>query len=77
MTWNDILRDRKRNHSVQKTELISEARKRLLKINQEDLDDLFRFRFSGKQRLWGIRQQQSFKLLWWDPDHEICPSAKR
>ncbi len=73
MTWAEIELDKKRNHSVPVSGLCKEARKRAQEIRL-DVDDLFRFRFSGKQRLWGIRDRNMFKLLWWDPGHEICPS---
>lgn len=76
MKWSEILADRKRTHSVEKHRLVPQALKRLREINQDDVDELFRFRFTGTQRLWGIRDRQLFKLLWWDPEHKVCPSHK-
>ena len=76
MTWGDIDRNQQRDHFVSVDNIVSTARKRLeqLKIEQ---DELFRFRFSGTQRLWGIWSLNEFTILWWDPNHEICPSIKR
>lgn len=34
---------------------------------------LFRFRLSGKKRLWGFRTERVFHVLWWDWDHQVCP----
>ncbi|MEX0727808.1 MAG: hypothetical protein WEB58_13725 [Planctomycetaceae bacterium] len=75
MRWGEIEKDKKRNHSVPKTNLIKEARDRLDELKLNDIDGLFRFRLNGEQRLWGIRDGFSFRILWWDPDHKICPSV--
>ena len=75
MTWGDILKDKTRNHSVTVDQLIKAARQRLDELKQNDVDELFRFRLSGQQRVWGIRDGRVFKILWWDPHHEIAPSA--
>ncbi len=32
---------------------------------------------NGKQRIWGIKDRNILKVLWWDPDHEVCPSLKK
>jgi len=37
-------------------------------------DALVSLRLSGKERVWGILQENALLLLWWDPGHEICPS---
>lgn len=76
MTWAQIELDRKRNHSVSVGQLCKEARDRLAEI-QPDVDELFRLRLSGEQRLWGIRDRERFKIIWWDPHHEICPAPLR
>jgi hypothetical protein len=77
MTWGEILKDKDRNHSVAVSDLTKSARERLKDIHQDDVDSLFRLRLTGKQRVWGIRDGYVLRLLWWDPDHEICPSAKK
>ncbi len=77
MTWGFIYQDKKRNHDVAVESLIKEARDRLKELGLDDYDTLFRFRLSGEQRVWGIRDGRAFKLLWYDPDHEICPSLKK
>jgi hypothetical protein len=76
MTWSQIELDRKRNHSIPISDLCKEAQKRIEVISL-DVDELFRFRLTGEQRLWGVRDRNRFKLLWWDPEHKVCPSQKR
>ena len=75
MTWSEIEKNRKYNHSVEVWNLSTEAQNRLRQIKNDNIGELFRFRLNGKQRLWGIRDRAVFKILWWDPEHEVCPST--
>ena len=75
MTWGDL--GNTGSHSIETYKLCREARRRLEEIGQDDIESLFSLRFSGKERLWGIRDRAAFRVLWWDPEHEICPSAKK
>jgi len=77
MSWSAIERNRKRDHSVALDRLSKRARHRLQEIRQDDVDALWRFRFSGEQRFWGIRVGEVFRILWWDPEHEVSPSHLR
>lgn len=77
MTWGEILQNKTLNHSVSMENLSKSARERLAALGQDDVDEVFRLRLSGTARVWGIRDRAVLKLLWWDPDHEICPSTKR
>lgn len=75
MTWNDILvRDKRKNHSVEIDKLSSKAKTRLTEIQLEDIDELTSLRLSSKERVWGILDQGVLILLWWDPNHQVCPS---
>lgn len=65
------------SHNVLISKLIKEAKERLMELRIDDRDELFSMRFTGKKRVWGIRDGNVFKVLWWDPKHEICPSEKR
>ncbi|MBF2754093.1 MAG: hypothetical protein ISN29_02370 [Gammaproteobacteria bacterium AqS3] len=47
-----------------------------LGLDQEE-NNLFRFRGSPKERLWGFRLLNIFYAVWWDPDHKIYPTEKR
>ena len=74
MTWAEIESNKKRDHAVLLNQLVNEARIRLRQLKQDDIDRLWRFRFSGEKRIWGIRDGKVFKVLWWDPQHKVCPS---
>ena len=72
MTWTDL-----RNHGchlVSIEDLCKTAQTRLIDINQDDKDELYSIRLSGKVRVWGVKESNVIRLLWWDPEHEICPS---
>lgn len=75
MTWSDI--ERAGSHNVAIDKLSKPARDRLTEIKQDDLDELFSLRLSGKERIWGIRDRSVLRLLWWDPEHAVCPSTKK
>ena len=65
------------SHRVELARLSKEARKRLEKIRQDDVDHLMSFRLSGKKRIWCIDDINIMNILWWDPNHTVCPSLKR
>ena len=48
---------------------------RLRELQQDDSDGLYELRFGGKERVWGIRRDDRFCILWWDPEHMVCPST--
>lgn len=75
--WNEVCASRRRDHAVEIASLTPAARQRLAALEMDDLDELVRFRFNGRQRLWGIRDGEFFRVLWWDPCHVVCPSALR
>ena len=75
MTYNKILG--RTHHEVLVSRICKRAQGRLEEIEQDDTDQLVSFHIGGKKVIWGIRDQNIFKVLWWDPNHEICPSAKK
>jgi hypothetical protein len=75
MKWSEILGPR--HHETRKDQLIPEARSRLAEIKQDDVDILISLHLEGKKIIWGIRENNILKILWWDPKHEICPSPKK
>lgn len=77
-TWNEFLvAEKSHNHTVPVDQLCAQARRRLEEIGQDDVHSLISLRLSGRERIWGIRQQHILKILWWDPDHQVCPSAHK
>jgi hypothetical protein len=75
MTWHEI--ERGGSHSQPINSLCPDAQKRLRELQNEDIDELFSLRLTGKKRIWGIIDRNILKILWWDPDHTICPSDKK
>lgn len=75
LTWQDLRNNG--SHFVDRTDLCSEAQKRLIQIQKEDLDQLFSLRLTGRKRIWRIKEHNILWLLWWDPNHEVCPSHKK
>jgi len=78
MTWHEILVVAKhRNHAVSIEKLCKEARDRLEETGQSDIEELVSLRLSGLARVWGIRSENVLNVLWWDPEHAVCPSLKK
>ena len=65
-----------KHHWVQVRDIIKPARNRLKELYLDDVEELFSIRLTGTQRVWGIRDYNYFKMLWFDFDHEICPSTR-
>ena len=57
--------------------LSRDAQARLEYLKRDDVDGLWCVRLSGLERVWGTRRGPVFNLLWWDPDHTVCPSHKK
>ena len=76
MTWGEILADGN-NHLMAISNLTKDAQDRLEEIGQLDIDQLVSLRVAGKPRVWGILEHSTLKILWWDPEHLVCPSLKR
>jgi hypothetical protein len=74
MTWGDIKRTTG-SHNVETYRLVKEARDRLEEIGLEYIEELFSLRVTGERRVWGILDNHVLRILWWDPEHEICPSV--
>lgn len=74
--WKEVLG--KRNHFIPVSDITKKAQDHLkMKFEHIDVDDLVSLSFSGKERLWGIRVNSILKIIWWDPNHEICPAKKK
>ncbi len=75
MTWGEILNS-KNNHNVSVERLCDKAQERLTEMRQYDLEEVLSLRLTGRQRVWGILNAGVCTLLWWDPEHSICPSIR-
>ena len=82
MTWGAIESAPKgrgkgtKHHFIDKERLISVAQERLERMKLDDIEQVFSLRLSGKKRIFGILENNVFKILWFDMEHEICPSSK-
>lgn len=75
LTWQEL--NGKGSHLVNITQIIPEAKKRLDLLQLDDWEELYSLRIGGKQRIWGLKEGGILWILWWDPNHEICPSNKK
>ena len=84
MTWQQILSESggksngngTNNHPITIENLSPGARKRLKDLGIKDVYELFSLRVTGKERIFGIRQDNVLKVLWYDDDHKVCPLNK-
>lgn len=68
------------SHPLPINKIIPKAQRRLSELGYSDYENLYQFEIrngNSKQRLWGLRTENIFKILWWDPNHEIYPVPKR
>lgn len=84
MTWAEINqqthdRGKGKHHFLDIGKLSKEARQRVenkLSVDDES-DSIFSFAFTNKLRIIGIRKNERFHVIWYDPDHQFCPSTKK
>jgi len=81
LTWCEILQQsaskNAKHHEMPLDRIEKNARDRLDEISQSDIDCLFSFRISGPKRIWGICDGSVFKVLWWDPGHQVYIVARK
>jgi hypothetical protein len=81
LSWGEIetqttgTKNRHRKHHEQPIDSLTSPEAKGA-IAQEALDEtfgdsIFRFRLQGEQRLWGFRNDSTFHVMWWDPNHDI------
>ncbi|OLT08692.1 hypothetical protein BJF77_12055 [Kocuria sp. CNJ-770] len=83
-TWGELEsertggRDRHRKHHQQDVaSLCREAQDRLYQhLGDDSPDTLFRFRYNGTGRIWGIRDRALFQILWLDTEHQVYPTER-
>lgn len=78
MTWHEIITGGGRgsnSHQIEVEKLTTEAQKRLTELKVHE-SQLFSLRLTGKKRLFGVRYNQVLHIIWYDPEHEICPSIR-
>jgi hypothetical protein len=73
MTWGQI--PSTGSHEIEVGDLCKEAQQRLRELDLEEYDTLYSVRVQGKLRVFGIKDRALLRVLWWDPEHQVCPSA--
>jgi hypothetical protein len=71
MKWKELIGYR--NHFIKVTELCKDAKDHLVAIQQDDIDSVMSIGITQKSRVVGIMEHNILKLLWWDPEHLVCP----
>jgi len=80
--WHTIEREgygkkgKTKHHYISVSKIIPEAQKRLEQLRLDDVDELYSIRFAGEVRIFGIRKFNYFQVLWFDLNHEICPTSR-
>ena len=72
MTWAELMGER--NHEIPVERLSGAALRRLEELKLDDIDAVCSIHMDGKSRFFGIRFENVFHVLWWDPEHQVCPS---
>jgi hypothetical protein len=62
-----------RNKSYPLSAICSEAFERIVHLELDDQETIFRFRMSGEERLYGFIFGITFKTVWYDELHLVCP----
>jgi hypothetical protein len=71
-TWGAI-EQMKGCHPMAPSDVCDEAQQRLSEIGRDTIDSLFQLRVTTAGRLWGVRDQNVYWVLWWDPEHTVYP----
>ena len=85
MTWDEVKKqthDRKnksKHHFLDMDALSADAIARIRAKHFEDRyqDSIFSFAFKNRLRIIGIRDGEEFHVVWFDPNHEFCPSKEK
>jgi len=75
-SWRHIAGNQDRDHSIPLSRLVPQAQELAVAKNIDDYDEIWSFHLTGTQRLWGVKHGRRFMIIWWDPEHQICPSLK-
>lgn len=54
----------------------ADAMARARQIYPEESERMASLHVSGKHRVWGLRHDPEFAVIWWDPEHEIWPTKR-
>ena len=75
MNWSQVTGSG--SHEIDVDQLCKAARDRLEETGRGDLETVFSVRVTGPERVFGFKDGAILRLLWWDPDHRVCPARLR
>lgn len=80
-TWNEIMQathdEKGKHHFLNGSSLSKEAKERIRALRlEEDTDRIFSLAIYNKVRLIGLREKEVFHAIWYDAEHEFCPSER-
>lgn len=79
LTWSEINaqthdRNKSKHHFLKGNGFSKEAKNRVkVKLNEEESDQIFSFALQNKLRIIGLRDNEKFYVVWYDPNHEFFP----
>lgn len=82
MTWVDLKKQthdnkKSKHHFLSPDKVSPEALSRIKSLLlEEEVDSVFSFAFQNLLRIVGVRKDEKFYIMWYDPKHEFCPSRK-
>lgn len=82
MLWQEIDgqqhdRGKSKHHYLKLESLSADARERIkVKGFDDDTDAIYSFALQNRIRIISIRQGAEFYVVWYDSNHEFCPSTK-
>lgn len=83
LTWGEIKRQthdggKSKHHYLDSSSLSKEAANRLSQLHlEEESDCVFSMALQNKLRLIGLVHGDKFHVIWYDPEHKVCPSKKK
>lgn len=76
MTISEIyVQAKKQHHAIPLEDLCKEALDRLRELKLDEYDRVHTLRLGGTERIYGLLSENVLYILWWDPDHQVCPST--
>lgn len=64
------------NRTIPISKLSPAAQAELRTRRLDDRDALLSLRLTSIERIWGFREGRVLRILWFDPNHEICPANR-
>jgi len=72
MNWSEVIKTH--SHEIDFNDVIPSIQIEIRTLFDDELN-LFSMRMAGRPRVWGVRKGAICYILFYDPDHEICPSS--